>query len=288
MKITIIGPGAIGLILASSLEDKNEVSLLVKRGNYDKLSDKGLWVIQNGSKKSVNARLTTEVSDCDVVIIAVKGYDLDGTKELLNDFKGKIIICQNGLGMMDFNLSNNNEIFAIVTSVGAVSLNEGVSEFKGTGTTVIGSLKNVTKKSEHLVNLFSSNYFKISYSENIEEHIWLKAIINSAINPIASHYNIKNGKLREEKYWRLVKELLDESIQIAVANNIDFPIDPLEATENIVKNTSENYCSMLQDLKKGKKTEINEINGILYQIGNKNNVSTLLNGKYLEKIKSIS
>ena len=81
MKITIIGPGAIGLILASSLEDKNEVSLLVRRENYDKLSHKGLWVIQNGSKKSVNARLTTEVSNCDVVIIAVKGYDLDGTKK---------------------------------------------------------------------------------------------------------------------------------------------------------------------------------------------------------------
>jgi len=288
MKITIIGPGAIGLILASSLEDKNEVSVLVKGERYNELSQKGLWIIQNDIKKNITAKVVTEISDCDIAIIAVKGYDLDSTKELLEDFKGKIIICQNGLGMIDFNASNNNEIFAIVTSVGAVSLNEGVSEFKGTGTTVIGSLKNVTKKSEHLVNLFSSNYFKISYSENIEEHIWLKAIVNSAINPIASHYNIKNGKLREEKYWRLVKGLLDESIQIAVANDIDLPMDPLEATENIVNSTSENYCSMLQDLKKGKKTEINEINGILFEIGKKKKVSTLLNGRYLEKIKAIS
>ena len=86
----------------------------------------------------------------------------------------------------------------------------------------------------------------------------------------------------------MVKELLDESTLIAVANGIDFPIDPLGATEDIVNNTSENYCSMLQDLKKGKKTEINEINGILLQIGKKNKVNTLLNGRYLEKIKSIS
>ena len=96
MKITIIGPGAIGLILASSLEDKNEVSVLVKGERYNELSQKGLWIIQNDIKKNITAKVVTEISDCDIAIIAVKGYDLDSTKELLEDFKGKIIICQNG------------------------------------------------------------------------------------------------------------------------------------------------------------------------------------------------
>ena len=35
MKITIIGPGAIGLMLASSLEELNDVSILVKKKHYD-------------------------------------------------------------------------------------------------------------------------------------------------------------------------------------------------------------------------------------------------------------
>ena len=51
MKITIIGPGAIGLVLASSLENKNEVSILVKRNRYDELNRKGLWIIKNDDKK---------------------------------------------------------------------------------------------------------------------------------------------------------------------------------------------------------------------------------------------
>ena len=45
---------------------------------------------------------------------------------------------------------------------------------------------------------------------------------------------------------------------------------------------------MLQDVKKGRKTEINEINGILVQIGKKNNASTQLNSEYLKKIKAVS
>ena len=40
---------------------------------------------------------------------------------------------------------------------------------------------------------------------------------------------------------------------------------------------------MLQDVKRGRKTEINEINGILIQIGNKNNASTHLNSEYLKR-----
>ena len=91
MKITIIGPGAIGLVLASSLENKNEVSILVKRDRYDELNRKGLWIIKNDDKKEVRAKIVTEISDCDIVIIAVKGYDLDITNELLKDFNGKML-----------------------------------------------------------------------------------------------------------------------------------------------------------------------------------------------------
>ena len=59
-------------------------------------------------------------------------------------------------------------------------------------------------------------------------------------------------------------------------------------TQEIIEKTANNMCSMLQDVKKGRRTEINEINGILIQIGKKNNASTQLNSEYLKKIKSIS
>ena len=44
---------------------------------------------------------------------------------------------------------------------------------------------------------------------------------------------------------------------------------------------------MLQDIKKGKKTEINEINGILHLMGQKQNVKTTLNLEYLKKINAL-
>ena len=288
MKITIIGPGAIGLLLASSLEKHNDVSVLVKEKHYDVLIERGLWIKNGNKKKRIKANIVTEIKDSEIAIIAVKCYDLESTKKILSNFKGKIIICQNGLKMLEYNSDNDNDVFSIVTSVGAVSLELGISEYMGAGTTVIGNLNNEDKRTFNIDKLFSEDYFEIFPVENIIEYIWLKAIINSAINPIAALHNLKNGQLSESKYWKSVKELLTESMNIAKENNVQLSKNPLEETKKIISKTPENLCSMLQDLKKGQKTEINEINGIIVRIGHAKNLDTTLNQKYLDKINSIS
>ena len=287
MKITVIGAGAIGIVLAASLDNKNEVSVLVKPENYKRLIKKGLWIIEGNKKRKIKAKIVTEVIDSEIVLIAVKGYDLQNTKKLLDSFTGKVIICQNGLKMLDFRLSNDNEIYSIVTSIGATSSEIGVSEFKGTGKTVVGGLFNVKKDSKEILELFSSYFFDISQSKDIKKEIWLKAAINSAINPIASFHNLKNGELKKSEYWTQVKELLTESVSIAKSNGIEFRNDPIDLTEEIIEKTADNLCSMLQDIKKGRKTEINEINGILCQMGKKQNIIPKLNLEYLKKIKTL-
>jgi 2-dehydropantoate 2-reductase len=123
---------------------------------------------------------------------------------------------------------------------------------------------------------------------NIRGEIWLKAAINSAINPVAAFHNINNGKLKDERYWIIVKEILKESVRVAVSKGIKLPQNPLEATEKIIENTPENLCSMLQDLNKGQKTEINEINGLIVKIAREKNLPARLNSEYLKKIKSTS
>ena len=288
MNITVIGPGAIGLLLASSLEEYNDVSVLVKKKHYKKLNEKGLWIKKGEDKRKIRANIVTEIKDSEIVIIAVKSYDLESTRKVLKDFKGKIIICQNGLKMLEYKPPNYNDLFSIVTSVGAVSFDFGISEFMGTGTTVIGNLNRNDERTWDMEKLFSNEYFEIRHVRGIVNHIWLKATINSAINPIAAVHNLKNGKLSDNKYWNSVKELLIESMTIAKENNIQFPNNPLEAAEKIIDKTPDNLCSMLQDLKKGQRTEIDEINGIIIKIGRKNNLETTLNRKYLEKIKSIN
>ena len=83
MKITVIGAGAIGIVIAASLDTKNEVSVLVKPENYNKLVKNGIWIIEGDKKRKIMAKIVTEVIDSEIVIISVKSYDLQSTKKLL-------------------------------------------------------------------------------------------------------------------------------------------------------------------------------------------------------------
>ena len=80
--------------------------------------------------------------------------------------------------------------------------------------------------------------------------------------------------------------ICEESTGIANAEGVDLSYSEiLDKTKDVIKNTSDNYSSMLQSIIKRKKTEIESINGKLIEIGKKNNVKTLINQILLYSIK---
>ncbi|MCS5551545.1 MAG: hypothetical protein NZ811_08535, partial [Gammaproteobacteria bacterium] len=87
MKITVIGPGAIGTLLAALLSNTNvEISLLVKRKHKELLRD-GKIVLDNfrGRRLEKKIKIITKLDDPDWIILAVKSYDVDNLIELLRN-----------------------------------------------------------------------------------------------------------------------------------------------------------------------------------------------------------
>ena len=62
----------------------------------------------------------------------------------------------------------------------------------------------------------------------------------------------------------------------------------MQKTKEVIRNTSENYSSMLQSVKRGKKTEIDSINGKLIDIGRNYDVDVSLNAIMMSLIKTLS
>ena len=85
--------------------------------------------------------------------------------------------------------------------------------------------------------------------------------------------------LADSNYFELLNELIDsikrfeESKNIAERNGILLPLDPWKEINSIIEKTSQNKCSMLQDLENGQKTEIDAINGMLHRIKEEMNQS---------------
>ena len=127
-----------------------------------------------------------------------------------------------------------------------------------------------------------------SIVDNIEDYIWLKAIINSAINPIASLAEVKNGHLKNPELNEELMNLCNESSTIAKSNGIKLPLDPWEEINKIIDKTSDNKCSMLQDLENNRETEIDAITGELVRIARKLSAKCNYNKQVVSEISKIS
>ncbi|OGX68491.1 MAG: hypothetical protein A2189_06185 [Paenibacillus sp. RIFOXYA1_FULL_44_5] len=117
--------------------------------------------------------------------------------------------------------------------------------------------------------------FPSSYTDDLRPKVWNKLLINAVINPLTAILNTENGKLLESFHTlQLMQALLAEGLEAAASEHIEIADDLWEQLESVCRKTSKNHSSMLQDIRAGRKTEIDWITGSLLAIANKNSLHT--------------
>ena len=292
MDINIIGAGALGNLLATKLSKLHKVKLTVKTTHKDLIKNQEILFRDiKGTITKTDIKINTNIDKCDLIILCVKSYDAQKIIEKLTDSETPLLLCQNGLKTMNYALDNidRKRLSYLVTGNGISKIKAGISEHKGLGFTYIGTLsKSKSLVLEHLSETLKQENMECSIVDNIEEYVWLKAVINSAINPIAALAEVKNGHLKNPELNEELMNLCNESSIIAKSNGIKLPLDPWEEINKIIDKTSDNKCSMLQDLENNQKTEINAINGELVRIARKLSVKCNYNKQVVSEISKIS
>jgi len=291
MNITIIGAGALGNMLATKLSRNNQVKLIVKKKHTDLIKNQEILFrdIEGNIIKS-KIKIGTEIENCDLMILCVKSYDAQILIQKLSNLDTPLLLCQNGLKTMNYAINNidKKRLSYLVTGNGISKIKTGISEHKGLGFTYLG---NLSKSKSNLLQNISKNLkeedMDCKIVENIEEFVWLKTVINSAINPIATLAEVKNGKLKNPELNNEVKKLCEESSKIASSNGIKLPLDPWIEINKIIEKTADNKCSMLQDLENNQQTEIDAINGELIRIGKKLSINTMYNQQIFSEINKL-
>jgi len=288
MNIVIFGSGAIGSLFGALLSNKNNVILYGRKPHVDVINREGLKI--DGKtifhKKLLATSNIKEIkTNIDLLILSVKSYDTDmALKEIekIIDDNTILLTIQNGLDNVDKikNEFKHKQIICGVTTHGSIFVKPGFILHTGIGETVLGELNGVvSKRIKNIVDLFNNSGIITKYSNDIEKEIWIKAIINSSINPLTTIFKCKNGYLLKNPIlFNTVKSICFESVRIANSEGVNInPDDIFNKTKEVINDTSDNYSSMLQSYKKYKKTEINSINGILIERGKKRNIDTTLN-----------
>jgi 2-dehydropantoate 2-reductase len=94
--------------------------------------------------------------------------------------------------------------------------------------------------------------------------VWKKLVVNVAINAITALARIKNGQILDFPETEEISRLaVLEAVEVARRKGGAFPEDPVELTRQVARETGANRSSMLRDVIRGRRTEIEVINGAI-------------------------
>ncbi len=301
MKIVIVGPGAMGCLIAAFLahRTKEDVWILDNREERAKaLSQSGISVEGISGPFTVKVRASASgvtIGTADLAIICTKSYSTEDACKHSRDLVGEntaILTLQNGIGNIQVLADQFGEerVLAGITNHGATLLGVGRVRHAGKGDTIIGRLDGkVTHLLRTIQAILTKAGLETKLSKDIESVIWSKLIINVGINALTAITRLKNGMLVEHDGTReLLKSAVSEAVRISKRKRIRLVYDdPIQKVESVCKATAGNISSMLQDVLNAKRTEIDYINGAIVRQGKNLGIPTPVNETLTHLVKTI-
>ncbi len=300
MKIAVVGPGALGCLLAGLLKTKTkeEVWLIDNSPERAKLIREEGIRIEGLSSVSTPINVSAdpkEVGPCDLVFICVKSYSTDDACKDIKDLvsnKTFILTLQNGVGNVQVlnDYFGSEHVIAGVTNHGATLIGPGHVRHAGKGDTIIGMYnRKVLGPVRDASNLLTKCGFEAKISKVIDSVIWSKLIINIGINALTGITRLKNGMLiKDDGARQILRSSVQEAIDVVKRKRIKLIYDdPIQKAESVCKATAANVSSMLQDVLSSKLTEIDYINGVITRQGKALGIPTPVNEVLINLIKTI-
>lgn len=299
MRIAILGAGSLGTVIGAYIaEGGQDVELIdVYEAHVQALNEKGAKIIgtteMTAKVKAVTPEKMTGVYDL-VLLLTKQLYNDSVLTNLLPFLHDSSVVCslQNGIPESKIaEIVGCERVIAGAVEFGATFTEPGVSEL----TTEYNRFKQYAFQIGELNGEKTARIQKIQevlalvggthISENLVGTKWSKLLINNAFSGLSAAMNTTyGGVLDNEISVRSAAHIIDETIKVGHANGItfakmnDFDIASLEIREAddieqhiktlrvIIEPARLLKASMLQDLEKKRKTEIDFINGVVPQL----------------------
>lgn len=280
MKIIVLGGGAIGSLYGAKLSKLNDVTIIARKKHVDAINRHGLKITgaENKTYRLRAAEKVDRIENDTIIILSTKVHDSESAirpiKRLLK--KDTIILClQNGYGTEEFAkkiVGKKCLVLRCVIAVGTSFLEPGKISSTKIGYTAIEK----SPKSREIAENFSECGTNAYVADNIKEVMWGKLFMNCVLNPISAVLKIRNDETMHDSLKPLRDGVIRECVQVSRKDGFNFSIKEVEGIVDRLRK-SDNYSSMYQDLMKGKKTEIEFLNGAIVELGKKHGIACPMN-----------
>lgn len=301
-QIAVIGPGALGTLIAANLarmapgsvtlvdHDATRARLLHKHGLTVESSD-GVSLFTAQPQVSLQVTGTFEVG-----LVCVKAHAIPGVLNRFASFfteERLLIVLANGIAHLDILAQYPHLSWAVgVTSLGAHLKAPGRVVHAGNGPTRIGCIGATSPSAQRLLTqtatLLSAAGLSTQVSTHIMSDIWGKLLVNVGINALTAIYDCANGVIAETpSYRQTLREAVEEAAAVALAQHIKISGDPVERAVEVCRATAANVSSMRQDVRNKRPTEIDTINGAIVRYAQRLGIPTPTNAMLVKRIKDL-
>lgn len=318
MRAAIYGAGSLGTILGAYITKNGGKIELINRNkeHIEALQKKGAKVIGTVEfSQPVKAYTPAEMSGVyDIIFLMTKQQQ---NSEVVNYIKeylapdGVIVTLQNGIPEIEIGeIVGEERVLGCTVAWGATMKEAGVCELTSAPDSLtfsLGSLQPVPNPHINEVKALLELMGPVDIDKNFIGSRWSKLLINSAFSGMSAVLGSTFGEAAGNKASRrIVQAIIKECIDVCAAGNIK--IEPVQG-KDIVKLLDYSNCikkafsffiipiairkhaklkaSMLQDIEKGKKTEVDAINGVVSKYGRKVGVPTPMNDMVVDIVHRI-
>jgi len=299
-RIAVIGAGAVGCWAGALLAMHGaRVTLIGRPAMVDAVRMDGLTLLRGEHRDVVPCDASTDmksVRDADVVLLCVKSTDtLEAATALapLLDAATTVVSLQNGVDNADRAATAlAHAVHAAAVYVGCEIAAPGVVRHLGRGDLFIGAQPvgegpAGTWIPARIAALFSSAGIPCLVVDDIAATLWQKLIINCAYNAMSALSEATYGALLQDSRARLrMQTLAEEAIAVAHASGVSIDgAAELAGLWRIGEAMPGQLSSTAQDLMRGRRTEIDALNGHIAARGRTLGVPTPLSSEVTALIK---
>jgi 2-dehydropantoate 2-reductase len=287
-KIAVVGAGAVGGYFGGMLARAGAPVVMIGRPVFVEAAEKnGIFLDTLQFQETVRVEASSElraVRGAEIVLFCVKTTDNATTARELVPLLGPgvlVLSMQNGVDNVEqIRAAAAIDALPAVVYVAASVPEPGRVKHVGRGDVVVGPESGKTKR---IAALFSRANVPCRISENIAGELWTKLIWNCALNAVSALGRAKYGFIAASPdAWKVVETAVYEVLAVARAAGIHPPglEDPKVAVAGALKiatQMAEALSSTGQDMNRGKRTEIDSLNGYVSRRGAELGVPTPVN-----------
>lgn len=268
MSLTVFGTGALGCWMAGRLSAAGADVTVVGTWTaaLEAIRGRGIEVIEPGARltgRPAAARLGEPLRAAEFVLVLVKSHQtahVAAPAVRAASPEGRIVTLQNGLGNREALVAagGGDRVRAGTVVVGARLLQPAVVSSLPGAVTLEGS---GDPAMERLCAAMRGAGIAAGLADDLQPELWRKLAVNCAINPLSALRGVPNGALLDDPEARAIMAAAAGEVE-AVAGARGIPLRGAAAAAfEVAGRTGGNRSSMLQDLDRGARTEIEALCG---------------------------